>query len=86
MEMFRKNVTPFEVLPFSRFHQKGLKFFVLFVWLTSVRLPLEAKGDLFCNSSRTKFKRRKMLILVKLLAKFVIKIYALGSVHEKFGV
>ena len=24
-----------------------------------------------------------MLILVKLLAKFVIKIYALGSVHEK---
>ena len=55
----------------SRFHQKGLKFFVPFVWLTSVRLPLEAKGE---------------LNLVKLLAKFVIKIYALGSVHEKFGV
>ena len=43
VEMFRKNVTPFEVLPFSRFHQKGLKFFVLFVWLTSARGPLEAK-------------------------------------------
>ena len=30
--------------------------------------------------------RRKMLILVKLLAKFVIMIYALGLVHEKFCV
>ena len=27
-----------------------------------------------------------MLILVKLLAKYAIIIYALGSVHEKFGV
>ena len=27
-----------------------------------------------------------MLISVKLLAKYVIIIYALGSVHEKFGV
>ena len=35
---------------------------------------------------RTKFKRPKMLICVKLLAKYVIIIYALGSVHEKFGV
>ena len=43
VEMFRKNVTPFEVLPFSRFHRKGLKFFVLFVWLTSARRPLEPK-------------------------------------------
>ena len=47
VEMFRKNVIPFEVLPFSRFHRKGLKFFVPFVWLTSARLPLEAKDDLF---------------------------------------
>ena len=36
--------------------------------------------------SRTKFKRRKMLISVKLLTKYVIIIYALGSVHEMFGV
>ena len=27
-----------------------------------------------------------MLILVKLLTKYVMIIYALGSVHEKFGV
>ena len=27
-----------------------------------------------------------MLILVKLLAKYIIIIYALGLVHEKFGV
>ena len=47
VEMFRKNSNTFEVLPFSRFHRKGLKCFVLFVWLTSARLPLEAKGDLF---------------------------------------
>ena len=33
-----------------------------------------------------KIKRRKMLISVKLLTKYVIIIYALGSVHEKFGV
>ena len=44
---YRKTVISFEVLPLSRFHRKGLKFFVLFVWLTSARLPLEAKGDLF---------------------------------------
>ena len=31
-------------------------------------------------------KGRKMLISVKLLTKYVITIYALGSVHEKFGV
>ena len=30
--------------------------------------------------------RRKMLISVKLLTKYVMKIYALGSVHETFGV
>ena len=42
-----KTVIPFEVLPFSRFHRKGLKFFVPFVWLTSARLLIEAKGDLF---------------------------------------
>ena len=38
------------------------------------------------NSSQSKFKRRKMLILVKLLAKYNIIIHALGSVHEKFSV
>ena len=27
-----------------------------------------------------------MLISVKLLTKYVIRIYALGSVHEKYGV
>ena len=37
-------------------------------------------------SSRTKLIRRKMLISVKLLTKYVIIIYALGSVQEKFGV
>ena len=42
--------------------------------------------DADLNSSRTKFKKSKMLILVKLLAKYVTIIYALGSVHEKFGV
>ena len=31
-------------------------------------------------------KGRKMLISVKLLTKYVITIYAFGSVHEKFGV
>ena len=30
--------------------------------------------------------RRKMLISVKLLTKYVIKIHGLGSVHKKFGV
>ena len=29
---------------------------------------------------------RKMLISVKLLVKYVIIVYALSSVHEKFGV
>ena len=33
------------------------------------------------NSSRTKFKRRKTVISVKLLT-----IYSLGSAHENFGV
>ena len=47
MEIFQKKVTPLEVLPFSRFHRKGVKCFVLFVCLTSARLPLEAEGDLF---------------------------------------
>ena len=32
------------------------------------------------------FRRRKMLISVKLLTKYVMRIYALGSVHEKSGV
>ena len=38
------------------------------------------------RTAATKFKRRKMLISVKLLTKYVTIIYALGSVHEKFGV
>ena len=38
------------------------------------------------NCSWTKFKTRKMLISVKLLTKLIIIIYALGSVHDKFGV
>ena len=42
-------------------------------------------SDADLNSSQTKFKRTKMLILVKLLAKYIIIIYALGSVHEKFS-
>ena len=33
-----------------------------------------------------KTKGQKMLISFKLLTKYVIIIYALGSVHEKFGV
>ena len=32
------------------------------------------------------FIRRKKLISVKLLTKYVIIIYALGLVHEKYGV
>ena len=31
------------------------------------------------------FRMRKMLISAKLLTKYVIIIYAFGSVHEKFG-
>ena len=31
-------------------------------------------------------EKNKMLILVQLLTKYIIIIYALGSVHEKFGV
>ena len=36
--------------------------------------------------SRTKLIRSKILISVKLLTKYVIITYALGSVNEKFGV
>ena len=44
---------------------------------------LRTDSDPDLNSSRTKFKRRKILNLKNLLAKYVIIIYALGSVHEK---
>ena len=47
VEIFRKKVITFEVLPFSRFLTKRPKFFIPFVLLTSARLPLEAEGDLF---------------------------------------
>ena len=47
------------------------------------RLNIDSDADL--NWSWTEFKRRKMLISVKLLTKYVIIIYALGSEHEKFG-
>ena len=43
-------------------------------------------SDANLNCSWTKFKRWKLVISVKLLTKSVIIIYALGSVHEKFGV
>ena len=45
---------------------------------------IDSDADLDC--SWTKLKRRKMLISVKPACKYVILIYALGSVHEKFGV
>ena len=45
---------------------------------------IDSDADLNC--SWTKFKGRKMLFSVKLLTKIVKIIYALGSVHEKFGV
>ena len=38
------------------------------------------------KSSGTKFKGRKMFISVKPPSKYVIRIYALGSAHEKVGV
>ena len=37
-----KNVIPFEVLPFSRFHRRP-KFSVPFVWITGARLHVERK-------------------------------------------
>ena len=40
-------------------------------------------SDADLNSSQTKFKRRKMLISVKLLTEYIIIIYALGYVHKK---
>ena len=49
-------------------------------------VPLFRPAELIQTPSRTKFKRRKMFISVKLLTKSVIIIYALGSAHEKFGV
>ena len=45
VEIFRKKVIPFEVLPFFPFSPKRPKFFVPFVWLTSARLPLKAEGE-----------------------------------------
>ena len=45
-EIFRKNSNTFRSVSFSPFLPKQPKFFVPFVWLTSARFPLEAKGDL----------------------------------------
>ena len=47
LEIFRKTVIPFEVLPFLPFFPKRPKFFVPFVWLTSARLARKAEGGLF---------------------------------------
>ena len=44
--------------------------------------PCWIDSDADLNSSRTKFKRTKMLISAKLLKKYVIIIYALGSVPK----
>jgi len=43
-------------------------------------------SDAVLNGGYTNLKKRKMLSSVKLLTKYAIIIYALGSVHEKFGV
>ena len=48
--------------------------------------PAELIQTPILMSSRIKSKRRKMLISVKLLTKYLIVIYALGSIHDKFGV
>ena len=57
------------------------------VSVSSARAPnkhlIKRVADLY--SSRTP-KRRKMLISVRLLRRYVIIIYALGLVHEKVGV
>ena len=47
VEMLPKNSNTFRSITFFPFSPKGLKFFVVFVWLTSARLRLEAKGHLF---------------------------------------
>ena len=56
VEMFRKNVIPFEVrITFVPFSPKRPEIFVPFVWLTSVRLPLEAKGELNSKGEKRSF-------------------------------
>ena len=47
VEMFRKRGNIFQSITFFAFFPKWLNFFARFVWLTSVRFPLEADGDLF---------------------------------------
>ena len=44
---FPENGNTFRGITFFSFLPKQPKFFVPFVWLTSARFPLEAKGDLF---------------------------------------
>ena len=45
VEIVRKKVIPFEVLPFYRFYRNDRNVFLLFVWLTSSGPPLEAVGE-----------------------------------------
>ena len=44
VEIFLKEVIPFEVLPFSRSYRNDrIKFSAPFVWITSARLHVERK-------------------------------------------
>ena len=80
--IMRQNMTKhfLYILPWARFRRRtfhGPTQIIKTGWIDS---------DTDLNSSRTKFRRRKMLFSVKLLTKYVIRIYALGSVHKEFGV
>ena len=65
------------------FHETNL---IPIIRLTQIIKMAWIDSDTDLNCSWTKFKTPKMLILVKLLTKYVIIIYALGSVHEKFSI
>ena len=45
VEIFRKKSNTFRGITFSPFLPKRPKFFLLFVWLTSARLPFKAEGE-----------------------------------------
>ena len=56
VEIFRKKEIPFEVLPFSPFLPKRLKFSVPFVWITSARLHVERKRKFYRSCFRCQKK------------------------------
>ena len=91
VEIFRKKVIPFEVLPFFPFLPKRPKYSVPFVWITSARLQVERKRTIcryFVNGttqSRSCFRCQKNTSTIwrKIFTEISVQMVSAHSIIEK---